>query len=122
MPYSDKDIFERATYKPLQRILDSDKVRKLESRLKIRRRGDGDTEDFEITEKQHLEESIWQPDIVAAIDGSKHEVPVENGFPSAEYGYITVASVLIFLNKIRELEKQEFINPVDFRKRKNTQQ
>lgn len=116
MPYSDKDVFERANYKPLQRILDSDKVRKLESRLKVRRRNSEDDTKFEIIEKQYLESSLWQPDIVAAIDGSKHEVPVENGFPSAEFGYITVASVLIFLNKIRELEKQEFINPVDFRK------
>ncbi len=100
----------------MQRILDSDKVRRLESRLKVRKRGDGSEADFEITEKKQLELSDWQPDMVLAIDGSKQDVPVENGFPSAEYGYVTVASVLILLDKIRELEKNEFINPVEFRK------
>ncbi len=91
-------------------------MRKLESRLKVRKRGDGSEKDFEITEKNQLEESSWQPDMVLAIDGSKQDVPIENGFPSAEYGYVTVASVLILLDKIRELEKGEFINPVEFRK------
>lgn len=116
MPYQDKNSFELANYQPLQRILDSEKVQKLESRLKVRKRGDGSGKDFEITEKNQLEESNWQPDMVLAIDGSKQEVPIENGFPSAEYGYVTVASVLILLDKIRELEKNEFINPVEFRK------
>lgn len=100
----------------MQRILDSDKVQKLESRLKVRKRGNESERDFEITEKNQLEQSDWQPDMVLAIDGSKQDVPVENGFPSAEYGYVTVASVLILLDKIRELEKNEFINPVEFRK------
>jgi hypothetical protein len=116
MPYSDKNSFELASYKPLQRILDSDKVRNLESRLKVRKGSSGDEKEFEITERQHLESSAWQPDMVLAIDGSKHDVSVENGFPSAEYGYVTVASVLILLDKIRELEKNDFINPVEFRK------
>lgn len=115
MPYSDKNSTELASYKPLQRILDSAKVRQLEQRLKVRKRGESESE-LEIIEKKNLEESVWQPDLVLAIDGSKHDVPIENGFPSSEYGYVTVASVLIFLEKIRQLEKNEFIDPVEFRK------
>lgn len=116
MPYSDKNSFELASYKPLQRISDSKKVRSLEARLKIRKLGDESERDFEITEKNQLEESDWQPDMVLAIDGGPHTLPIENGFPGAECGYVTIASVLILLNKIRELEKNEFIDPVEFRK------
>lgn len=58
----------------------------------------------------------WQPDMVIAIDGSHMEVPAKNGFPNAEIGYVAVASVLTFIDKIRELDKQEFIDPVQLRK------
>lgn len=116
MPYQDDNSFELASYKPLQRILDSDKVRKLEARLKIRKTTNVGEIDFALVRKSELEPSDWQPDMVLAIDGSKHDLPIENGFPCAESGYVTVASVLILLDKIRELEKQEFINPVEFRK------
>jgi hypothetical protein len=39
----------------------------------------------------------------------------ENGYPGAEVGYITVASVLIDLKLVKELEQNEFINPKKFR-------
>ena len=117
MPFQDSNGFELASYKPLQRILDSEKVNNLENRLKLRKPTEGEgQEELELTEKDSLQASGWQPSMVVAIDGSYQAVPVKNGFPSAEYGYVTVASVLILLDKIRELEKQEFINPVEFRK------
>lgn len=117
MPFQDNNGFELASYKPLQRILDSEKVNNLESRLKVRKPSEGEEqEELELTDKESLQPSAWQPSMVVAIDGSYQAVPVKNGFPSAEYGYVTVASVLILLDKIRELEKAEFINPVEFRK------
>jgi NurA domain len=117
MPFQDSNGFELASYKPLQRILDSEKVNNLESRLKIRKLTQEELYDVhELTRKDKLDTSLWQPSMVVAIDGSYQAVPVKNGFPNAEYGYVTVASVLILLDKIRLLEKQEFIDPVEFRK------
>lgn len=103
---------EFASYEPLRRLRESEKMQALENRLKIRQK-DEDTEDFDstITKKTDLFESAVQPDLVLAIDGSSHTVNVEKGFPGAEYGYVTVASVLLDLKKMSELEKADFIEP-----------
>ncbi|MDR0864663.1 MAG: DNA double-strand break repair nuclease NurA [Candidatus Symbiothrix sp.] len=107
---------EFASYEPLRRLRDSEKVQALEKRFKVRQKVE-ETQNFEktITKKSDLSESTLQPDLVLAIDGSHLEAMVENGFPCAEIGYVTVASVLIDLNKIGELEKAEFIDPKKFR-------
>ncbi|OQY55073.1 MAG: nuclease [Candidatus Parabeggiatoa sp. nov. 2] len=107
---------ELASYEPLRRILDSKKVQNIKKRFKIRQSDNEDGElSLPIIHKDKLEPSDWQPYMVIAIDGSCHLVKAENGFPGAEFGYVTVASVIIFLNKIRELENEEFINPKEFR-------
>ena len=41
---------------------------------------------------------------------------IENGFPGAELGYVTVASVLLDLAKQRELDQQRPANPREMRK------
>ena len=56
-----------------------------------------------------------QPDLILAIDGSHLEGHPEKGFPGAEYGYITIASVLIDLKLISQLEKNDIIDPKLFR-------
>lgn len=98
---------EFASYEPLRRLLDSEKVKALQNRLKIRQQEE-ETEDFEgsIVKKSELSESTLQPDLVLAIDGSNLAAKAENGFPGAEFGYITIASVLIDLKLIGELEKR----------------
>lgn len=107
---------EFASYEPLRRLLDSEKVKALQNRLKIRQQEE-ETEDFEgsIVKKSDLTESTLQPDLVLAIDGSNLAAKAENGFPGAEFGYITIASVLIDLKLIGELEKKEFVEPKKFR-------
>jgi len=57
-----------------------------------------------------------QPDLVLAIDGSHLEGYPEKGFPGAEYGYVTIAAVLIDLKLISQLEKEDIIDPKLFRK------
>lgn len=106
---------EFASYEPLRRLLDSKKVQALQDRFKLREREE-DSESFNnsIIKKSDLNENILQPDLVLAIDGSNLAAKAENGFPGAEFGYITVASVLIDLKQIEELEKKEFINPKEF--------
>ena len=107
---------EFASYEPLRRLLDSEKVKALQNRLKIRQQEE-ETADFEgsIVNKSDLTESTLQPDLVLAIDGSNLAAKAENGFPGAEFGYITIASVLIDLKLIGELEKKEFVEPKKFR-------
>jgi hypothetical protein len=107
---------EFASYEPLRRLIDSEKVKALQNRLKIRQ-PEEETEEFEgsIVNKSDLTESTLQPDLVLAIDGSNVAAKVENGFPGAEFGYITIASVLIDLKLIGELEKKEFVEPKKFR-------
>lgn len=103
---------EFASYEPLRRMLDSDKVKSLQDRLKIRKQEEEtDTFTGSIINKSDLSESSIQPDLVLAIDGSNLSAKAENGFPGAEIGYITIASVLIDLKLIDDLEKKQFIDP-----------
>lgn len=108
---------EFASYEPLRRILTSERIEALQKTLQIKhskKKEDINYDDLTV-KKTELESSNVQPDLVLAIDGSKLSHPVENGFPGAELGYITVASVLIDLVKVDRIEKQDFINPKKFR-------
>lgn len=89
---------EFASYGPLRRILDSPKIQLLQDRLRVRKR------DEQENEQEEFEESIinksdmtsdFIPDYIVAIDGSYQPAKAENGFPGAEFGYITISAVLI---------------------------
>lgn len=107
---------EFASYEPLRRLLDSAKVKALQDRLRIRQR-DEETESFDnlIIKKEDLQLTGLQPDLILAIDGSPLAAKAENGFPGAELGYVTIASVLIDLKLVKELEQNDFISPKAFR-------
>ena len=104
---------EFASYEPLRRILDNQKINELQSRMRVL-----STESFSealktsLVQKSDLPESMGiQPDLVLAIDGSHLEGHPEKGFPGAEYGYVTIAAVLIDLKLISQLEKDDIIDP-----------
>jgi hypothetical protein len=107
---------EFASYEPLRRILDSEKIQALQNRMRVQKTS-GFSKEIENTlvSKQDLPLSPIQPDLILAIDGSHLEGYPEKGFPGAEYGYVTIASVLIDLKLVRQLEKEDFINPKSFR-------
>lgn len=109
---------EFASYEPLRRILDSPKVQLLQNRLRVRKRDEQENgqEEFEgsIINKSDLT-SDFIPDYVVAIDGSYQPAKAENGFPGAEFGYITISAVLIIEKSVREFAKQKFIDPKKFR-------
>lgn len=108
---------EFASYEPLRRILDSPKVQALQERLRLRKTDDlADQEELKKTliSKSDLL-SDYLPNYIIAIDGSYHAAKAENGFPGAELGYITISAVLIIEKMVRELDKQDFIDPVKFR-------
>lgn len=106
---------EFASYEPLRRVLDSEKVRALIARMYRKPREDEDFVEGSLVYKKDLVQSSLQTDLALAIDGSRHSVPVENGFPGADYGYVTIASVLIDLKQVGELAKNDFIDPKKFR-------
>lgn len=109
---------EFASYEPLRRILDSSKVQSLQKRLRVRTSDQRENEFAEfkgnIIYKANLS-SDFIPDYVIAIDGSYQPAKAENGFPGAEFGYITISAVLIIEKAVREFAKHEFIDPKKFR-------
>jgi len=108
---------EFASYEPLRRIVDSPKIQLLQSKLRINnpdRDGEENNLESQIICKNDFQ-SNFVPDYIVAIDGSYHAAKAENGFPGAEFGYITISAVLIIEKAVREFAKQEFIDPKKFR-------
>ena len=108
MPYEG----EFASYHPLRRIAESERVKQLL----------GKSKPFVPSESGPIatptlvpETTAPLPDFVVAIDGSTAEVDVRNGYPGAKVGYCTVASVLLNLKRVNALDEERPVNPVDFR-------
>lgn len=110
MPYEG----EFAQSKSLRRLAESDKVKELLGDYEIRPTT-GSSASLEKLDMENLPPSQWQPDWVLAVDGSHHEVQVKNGFPGAEASYLTIASVLLDVEKIRQLDQQRPVDPKVFR-------
>jgi hypothetical protein len=110
MPYED----ELAHYKPLKRITESEQVQAL---LKRARSQPPSAEPAPLcaVSQTDLRPSGWMPDFALAIDGSMSEVPVINGYPSAQVGYVTVASVLLDVAKMKQLDARRPVDPKEFR-------
>lgn len=108
---------EFASYEPLRRILESPKVKSLQSRLRIRSKGNESI--TREAQKNIINRSVldsdFVPDYIIAIDGSYQSARAENGFPGAEFGYISISAVLIIEKDVREFSDQEFIDPKSFR-------
>jgi hypothetical protein len=111
MPYEG----EFAKYRPLRRIVESEKVRSLLGAYHIRDRSGEPTDIEDIVPLSTVKPSDWLPSWVLAIDGSFAAVPLENGYPGAEAAYLTVASVLINTAKVRDLDQARPVDPVSFR-------
>ncbi|MBI1763682.1 MAG: DNA double-strand break repair nuclease NurA [Acidobacteria bacterium] len=110
MPYEG----EFAQYRSLRRLAESEKVKQLLGAYKIRL-ATGATASLDKLQAAELPLSKWQPDWVLAVDGSHHEVQVKNGFPGAEASYLTIASVLLDVEKIRQLDQNRPVDPKVFR-------
>ena len=112
---SDNNFLNGKSYEPLRRLLSDSKISELQTQIRVNK----DIEDTNWNEKtiklSELEKSSWQPKLLIAIDGDYSKSIIQNGFPGAEIGYITVSTVVILLDKVRELEKEQFIDPKQFR-------
>ncbi|MCZ7561287.1 MAG: DNA double-strand break repair nuclease NurA [Burkholderiaceae bacterium] len=107
MPYQG----EFAQHRALKRLLEDDLVKALLSESKQREPGDGS---LVLPYQAKVVPSAFEPRLVLAIDGGQMEIPLRNGYPGAEAGYVSVAGVLMDLRKLRELESEEFIDPSKF--------
>lgn len=114
MPYQG----EFASYKPLGRLLNNPNVRDVLDRCQ--RRPFPASEEGPPLARAACGPSGFLPDLVLAIDGSYHQIPVSNGFPSAELACLTAAAVLIDLKKQRQLDAQRPVDPKDFRQTQGT--
>jgi hypothetical protein len=108
MPYPE----EYAHYRPLQRLVQDERVRQLLPQYRIREALEGSDEPPTFAD---VTPSQWAPKWILAVDGGYAPVTIQNGFPSAEAAYITVASVLIDAAKVRELDLQRPADPKEFR-------
>ncbi len=104
---------EPSGHKSIKRLAESKRVKELLGRYEI----------ISLPQKAEdlapmladVKPSGWQPKWILAIDGSFLSHSVQNGYPGAEVGYITISAVLIDAAKQRELDKARPVNPADFR-------
>jgi hypothetical protein len=109
MPYEG----EFAGYRALRRIADTDRVQQLLRRAQVYTSGTGGPA---VTPSPSPKVDDPLPEFIVAIDGSSQEVAVKTGYPGAQVGYITVASVLLDLGAVDRLDRARPADPVAFRK------
>jgi hypothetical protein len=109
MPYEG----EFAGYRSLKRIVDAERVKKLLNRARV---VDVKKDDTRLSPNSAPPTVASLPGFVLAIDGSYSEVDVRTGYPGAKIGYVTVASVLLDLDRINVLDEQRPVDPREFRK------
>jgi hypothetical protein len=109
MPYEG----EFAGYRSIRRLVGADAVQQLLKRAKI---APPHADQNSPTPSPAPAPSTQSPNFVVGIDGSYNEVPVKNGYPGAHIGYCTVASVLINLKLIDQLDEERPVDPKLFRK------
>ncbi len=109
MPYEG----EFASYRSIRRIAETERVLKLLNRAKVAGKQEVQTA---IQPNPAPKSEAELPAFVLAIDGSYQEVDVRTGYPGAKVGYVTVASVLLDLARISELDEQRPVDPQEFRK------
>ncbi len=113
MPYEG----EFAGYRALQRIADTERVQQLLRRAQVYTPA---TSGPSITPSEPPTAEEPLPTFVVAIDGSCQEVVVKNGYPGAQVGYLTVASVLLDLDAVDRLDAARPADPIAFRKTEQT--
>ena len=109
MPYEG----EYAGYRSVRRLVGADAVQQLLKRAKVAPPNASQESPSPVPAPVP---STPAPDFVVGIDGSYNEVPVRNGYPGAHVGYCTVASVLINLKLIDQLDDERPVDPQLFRK------
>lgn len=111
MPYEG----EFAQFRSIKRLVESERVKNLLGSYEVRSASTS-PRSLESILAPSIQPSGWLPRMILAVDGSHVEIPVRNGFPGAEASYVTVASVVVDLAKVRELDMARPFDPKEFRK------
>lgn len=107
---------EYASYEPLRRIVSNEKLDAMRKRFVLREHHNENPVSFlSLIKRDDLASTRVLPNLILAIDGSFLAKKVENGFPGAEVGYLTIASVLLDCNKLKACGESDIINPKEFR-------
>jgi hypothetical protein len=106
VPLSD----EFAQHKIIGRFVNDAEVKSLLERCRAPVKQPGSR----ITGRQDIPRRNWRPANVIAIDGSHFEVPYEKGFPGAELGFVSIASVFIDIEQLDAISGRPTIDPVAF--------
>lgn len=114
MPYEG----EFAKYDSIRRITQKDEVKALLAKARKIVPSEGA---IARPPQANVERSDWLPNLIVAVDGSHQEVPVETGFPGAEVSYLTVASVLLDVQKMRQLDAMRPVDPEAFNSLQSTE-
>ena len=113
MPYEG----ERAGYRPLERIVNSEQVRGLLSRSKQWRREDTE---YPVEPKAAPEVVGMLPDHIIAFDSSWQETPAgalqRDVYPSAQVGYITLSTVLLKTAELGRISQNRPMDPAQYRR------
>ena len=112
---NDSTQFTGSSYEPLRRLLSDTKITTLRSKIKVRDHLHDTSWKEKTVSLVDLEPSSWSPQFIIAIDGDYSKQDLINGFPGAEVGYITVSTVVILVDKLKDLESSRFVDPKLFR-------
>jgi NurA domain len=113
MPYEG----EFAHYRSIHRIVESERVQALLGNYRVRAYAQEAAAQLNFVS---VEPGDWMPSLVLAIDGSFAPIPIRNGFPGAEAAYVTVASVLLDMAKMQELDRHRPVDPQAFQRLEHT--
>ncbi|MEI4994425.1 DNA double-strand break repair nuclease NurA [Aeromonas caviae] len=107
MPYSN----EFAQHKVLGRFTDNPEIKEILKHFK-----EPEYPEDELVCGCKVERNQWRPKYVVAIDGSHQELQYDSGFPGAELSFVSIATVLIKVEKLVEASRKTTIDPVEFNK------
>lgn len=116
MPYEG----EFAQYRSLRRLAENERVKELLGSFRVQERS-ANPRSLNTVSVADLRPTDQFPSWVLAVDGSHAEVRVQNGYPQAEASYVTVASVLLDIDRVRELDQHRPVDPKEFRKTEQAQ-
>src|SRR5579862_6205069 len=110
LPYPE----EYASYAPLRRLVTNERVRELIQHYEVRV---GHIEEAlpSLVSLTDLDYGGWAPDYLIALDGSYVPVQLRNGYPGAEMACLTIASVLLDMQRIGTIDAARPVDPVQFR-------
>lgn len=100
-------------------LVNSEKVKKFLSEMKIIHHGKGHFEkvdEFILTKKDELNGLLNDLKIkyVFAFDGSKTQIALDTGFPGAEVGILKISQCFVQLELMKEYESKQFAHPAEY--------